>query len=60
MPRTRVRKVKFKFAFGHRARATDYGLRSDYGLPPDWALDRIAMLRIILGFRKICIRLGTG
>eukprot|EP00969_Alexandrium_andersonii_P253506 11204101-Alexandrium_andersonii.AAC.1 len=27
---------------------TDYGLHTDYGLPPDLALDRIAGLRILL------------
>eukprot|EP00969_Alexandrium_andersonii_P297487 13147821-Alexandrium_andersonii.AAC.1 len=46
--------------FGLRARAADYGLRTDYGLPADSALDRIAGSRIILGPGKICIRPDIG
>eukprot|EP00969_Alexandrium_andersonii_P303810 13429698-Alexandrium_andersonii.AAC.1 len=38
------------------ARAPDCGLRADYGLSPDEALDRIAVSRIILGPGKTCTR----
>eukprot|EP00969_Alexandrium_andersonii_P217047 9586652-Alexandrium_andersonii.AAC.1 len=51
-------RLKFKAVFGISARTTDYGVGTDYGLPPDWALDRIAGLRIIRGPGKICIRPG--
>eukprot|EP00969_Alexandrium_andersonii_P371683 15480073-Alexandrium_andersonii.AAC.1 len=57
-PRTLPWRVKFNAAFGLRAHATDYGLRTDYGLPPHSALDRIAGLRIIPGPGQICIRPG--
>eukprot|EP00969_Alexandrium_andersonii_P369474 15475228-Alexandrium_andersonii.AAC.1 len=50
--------MRFKAVFGLRARATYYGLRTDCGLPPDEALDRIDGLRIIVGPGKIGIRPG--
>eukprot|EP00969_Alexandrium_andersonii_P059947 2640668-Alexandrium_andersonii.AAC.1 len=48
-PQSRPSGVEFEAVFGSRARATDYGLRTDDGSPPDLALDRIAGLRIISG-----------
>eukprot|EP00969_Alexandrium_andersonii_P317410 14023092-Alexandrium_andersonii.AAC.1 len=55
-PRTRLSRADFEAVFGIRAGVTDCGLRTDYGLPPDLALDQIAGLRICLGPEKICIR----
>eukprot|EP00969_Alexandrium_andersonii_P351139 15434757-Alexandrium_andersonii.AAC.1 len=48
-PRTSPCRVEFEAGFGSRIVAADYGLRTDSGLPPDWALDRIAGSRILLG-----------
>eukprot|EP00969_Alexandrium_andersonii_P140716 6224740-Alexandrium_andersonii.AAC.1 len=50
--------MELKVVFGFRAKATDYGLRADYVLPQDSALDRITGLRIIREPGKICIRPG--
>eukprot|EP00969_Alexandrium_andersonii_P290986 12862911-Alexandrium_andersonii.AAC.1 len=36
------------------------GLRTDYGLQPDEALDRIARFRMVSGPQEICIKPGWG
>eukprot|EP00969_Alexandrium_andersonii_P264579 11693880-Alexandrium_andersonii.AAC.1 len=57
-PQTRPCMVETGTVLGLRAGATDYRLRAERRLPPNWALEWIAGLRVILGPRKVCTRPG--
>eukprot|EP00969_Alexandrium_andersonii_P206265 9112873-Alexandrium_andersonii.AAC.1 len=48
--------MEFEIVLGLRARGMYYGLRTDPGLPPEYAPDRIAELRRVPGPANVCIR----